>query len=263
MSVKAFAIAAWIAALAAWAIYERTLQRQTPPPPPPPPPPIEPCIHDTMSDYLAVLTSEGRDLLWMFGCPTHYDGPTVGPSVVAIAGRHELRFFVEGDYCLRCQSFTGSRIATFDYGDATIAHSPRLLDLTGDGRPELLVPVWADRWDAYRVAADRVEPLTPALPGAFPGLPEDLDGDGVFELIYWQAGHARFMVWDGERYREDPSLYEREMFDFAGLPEDYLFYAMLLGRFDDAFEVARPWILAAGEDEHALRERLERDFAPR
>lgn len=274
-------IAAWIAALSAWVVYERTLRQEPPPPPPPPPAAPEPCLeahHGGTTEVAEALIADGRRLVWIAGFRTDFPGPYVTPDVHVAATEdrtevgHRLDFFRMNQNCPRCGGPSWRPLATVDYPNHLIAHGPRSEDLNADNRTELLIPLWNGGWDVFTVRDDAVVRMNPTLDGAYAGLPQDLDGDGVSELVYWDIRDTphipRFLVWDGGRYAESAEWYEREMTRIAERPRhdgplvsQYICYATLLGRAGDAWEVARPWIIAAGLDEHALRDQLEVAFA--
>jgi hypothetical protein len=192
--VKTVAVAAWIAALSAWVVYEQTLADQPEPVPPPPaaPPPPEPGLGG----------APVRDVLWMQGVDVSGGlVPALNPPLTAIAscdratGRHHLEF-------------RGAAAASFELGGARIAHGLRVADFTGDGRPEIAVPVWNGGWQLYAFDGAAIAPIDSRVEGCYPARLRDADGDGTTDWVAWQTSvdppRERVRVWDAaaRRFRD-------------------------------------------------------------
>lgn len=245
--VKTLAVAAWIAALSAWVVYERTLEETPSPTPVPPaaPPPPAPFhdAHSAATEWIGGIARAGSDILWVQGADLEGTGvPTTAPTLIAVASRDRVTRLHKVSFRLR-----GAPAGEFGFGPAPIAHGMRTDDLTGDGRPEILVPAWGDGWHAYEVAGDVVRELPGRIAGAYPGRPRDLDGDGITELVVWDTGgpraFERWLFWEAGqgRFSEERAgpLYERKARASAE-PATFLYYLIQSGRSEpEAREEAR------------------------
>jgi hypothetical protein len=281
-TTRVIVVATWIAALAAWAVYERTL-RETPPPPPPPPPLPAPCAsahHGAITEIVQLQIAEGRRLLWAHAFRSTVYSEQHSPDLCAVATEdaaesdHRLDVYRIGETCPTCGGRAWRILSTVDYSGNLIQPASRIDDLNHDGRTDLLVSLAYAGWDVFTVGADTLIQLDPTIDGTDSDFPKDVDGDGIAELVYTNRHllTTRFLVWDPEKhhYSEEHAvpLYEREMEEIQRRTDPcendarlFIFYATLLGRADDAWEVARPWIIVAGLDEHALRDQLEVAYA--
>ena len=276
MKSRILIVLVWAGALAAWVVYERALRNGPPPPEPPPPPRSEAIPHTDLAGMTGTadsLIAAGQDWVRIIG---------YFPDVEGFAG---VYVFVVGppggdDHTLTFAN--DKRLAAVPYHRILTPDGAPAADINRDGITEILIPhrkkddpFDETRWHVFQIHAGAVHNLTPKMENFFPRRPQDIDGDGVCELVFSpeadRPGYDRFLVWDPEarRYSEslaDP-LYEQLM---AGLlvvflqgPADgevfapFLFYATLRGMAENAWEIARPWILAAGIDLEAFRKRLD------
>lgn len=255
---KTVAVAAWILALSAWVVYEQTLQQMPPAPPVPPaapPPPAGPApfrdVHSAATEWIGELARDGRDLLWMQGADLEGLGvPTTAPTLLAVATRDRVTRLHKVSFLLR-----GAPAGEFGFGPAPIAHGMRTDDLTGDGRPEILVPAWGDGWHVYAPAGEAVRELPGRIAGTYPGRPRDVDGDGTVDLVVWDTGgpraFERWLFWEADprRFSEERSrpLYEKKARELADFPhhdaadlDAFLYYMEQAGRSPtEAREAAR------------------------
>lgn len=295
MKFRTLVVLVWAGALSAWVIYERALRNDLPPPEPPPPPRSEAivtsaatCPHADLAGMTGTadsLIAAGQDWVRIIGYFPDVEG-FAGVYVFVIGppggDDHTLTFASDGHRCDRCGAESVKRLAAVPYHRILYPDDAPAADINRDGITEILIPhrkkddpFDETRWHVFQIHEGAVHNLTPPMENFFPRRPQDIDGDGVCELVFSpeadRPGYDRYLVWDPEarRYSEtlaDP-LYEQLMAELQDVflqgPTDgdvfapFLFYATLRGMAENAWEIARPWILAAGIDLEAFRERLD------